>query len=131
MRSAARFLPHAKSWIIFCMTDAFTTTDARVVLTTFDDLEKARRFALALVERGLAACVNLIENVRSVYRWQGKVEEAPEILLIIKTVDAQIGPLRQAFAELHPYKVPELVVLDISGSSPEYLAWLTGNCLPR
>jgi periplasmic divalent cation tolerance protein len=113
------------------MPGASPNTDARIVLTTFDDPEKARQFARALMERRLAACVNLVENVRSIYRWQGKVQEAPEILLIIKTVEARIEPLRQAFTELHPYELPELVVLEIADGSPEYLGWLGESCSPR
>ncbi|HWF66102.1 MAG TPA: divalent-cation tolerance protein CutA [Acidobacteriaceae bacterium] len=99
-------------------------TDARILLTTFDDLEQAKQFARQLVEQRLAACVNLIENVHSTYRWQGKVEAASEILAIIKTTADRIETLKQAIARLHPYQLPELLVLTVSDGSETYLSWL-------
>lgn len=99
-------------------------TDARVVLTTLDDLEKAKRLGRELVQLRLAACVNLIERVHSIYRWQGVVETADEALLIIKTSAQCIPALKEGIARLHPYEIPELVVLDITDGSEEYLAWL-------
>ena len=99
-------------------------TDARIVLTTIDDLDKAKQLAWQLVELRLAACVNIIERVHSIYRWQDKVENADELLLIIKTSAERIPELKKAIAQLHPYQLPELIVLDITDGSDEYLSWL-------
>jgi len=99
-------------------------TDARIVLTTFDDLEQAKEFARHVVEEGLGACVNLVENVHSIYRWQGKIESAGEILLVIKTAANRIDALKQTISQIHPYQLPECIVLEISDGSKNYLAWL-------
>lgn len=99
-------------------------TDARILLITFDDLEQAKKFARELVEQRLAACVNLIENVHSTYRWQGEVEASGEILAIVKTAADRIETLKQAVSRLHPYQLPEIVVLEISDGSDAYLSWL-------
>lgn len=99
-------------------------TDARIVLTTFDDMEQAKQFARRIVEQRLAACVNLIENAHSTYRWQGEVETSGEILVVIKTAVERIDALKQAIPRLHPYQLPELVVLEISDGSDAYLSWL-------
>ena len=99
-------------------------TDARIVVTTLDDLEKAKQLAARLVELRLAACVNVVERVHSVYRWQGKVESADEVLLIIKTAAERISDLKRTIAQLHPYQVPELMVLEVADGSDEYLTWV-------
>ena len=99
-------------------------TDARVVLTTMDELEKAKQMARELVELRLAACVNLIERVHSIYRWEDGVETANEVLLMIKTSADRVPALKEAVARLHSYQVPEVIVLEISDGSAEYLAWL-------
>lgn len=102
-------------------------TDARIVLTTFDDLEQAKQFARKLVEERVAACVNLIENVHSIYRWQGKIESVGEILAVIKTATSRIDALKQAISQSHPYQLPEFLVLDISDGSKPYLSWLVAE----
>jgi len=99
-------------------------TDARIVLTTLDDLDKAKQLGRKLVEQRLAACVNLVERVHSIYRWQGHVESADEILLIIKTSAERIPALRAAMERLHPYELPEFLILEVSGGSEAYMAWL-------
>ena len=99
-------------------------TDARIVLTTLDDMENAKRLARELVEQRLAACVNLVERVHSLYRWKDKVESADEILLIVKTSAERIPALRAAMERLHPYELPEFLILEASGGSEPYLAWL-------
>lgn len=104
---------------------------ARIVLTTTDSEDAARRIAQALVERRLAACVNLIPNLTSVYRWRGAVETASEILLLIKTSTEQLPALEAALHELHTYEVPEFLVLPIEvlpieSGSRLYLEWLHG-----
>ena len=99
----------------------------RVALTTIDSLEEGRRMARVLVERRLAACVNLVPNLTSVYRWQGAVEEAEEVLLVIKTTEAQLAALEAAVRELHSYEVPEFLTLRVEASSRPYLEWLLGS----
>jgi periplasmic divalent cation tolerance protein len=99
-------------------------TGARVVLTTAPSAEVAARIARALVEERLAACVNLVEPVRSIYRWEGAVEEAQEVLLIAKTRADRCTALAARVEALHPYALPEVLVLDVGGGSERYLAWV-------
>lgn len=99
-------------------------TDARIVLTTLDDAEQAHQLATHLVELRLAACVNLVERVCSVYRWQGNVETADEVLLIIKTTVERVAALKEEVEKLHPYQLPEFVVLHVTDGSDPYLTWL-------
>jgi periplasmic divalent cation tolerance protein len=99
--------------------------EARIVLTTLGSIEDAQRFANLLVERGLAACVNIVGPIRSVYRWQGKVHDDPEYLLLIKTTAERAQELEAVFAELHSYDLPERVELSIVGGSASYLSWLS------
>ena len=96
----------------------------RVVLTTVSSPEEARRIAAALVEERLAACVNIITEVSSVYRWQGTVEEASEILLLIKTRVEKLEALEAAIQKLHSYDVPEFLILRTDGGSLPYLRWI-------
>ena len=100
---------------------------ARVVLITAPDAASAERIARALLERGLVACCNLVSGVRSLYRWEGAIEDASEILLVCKTTAARLGELEAALPALHPYSVPELVVLAASHVAPPYLRWLQGE----
>jgi periplasmic divalent cation tolerance protein len=99
-------------------------TDKRIVLTTAGSEEEAHKIARSLVERRLAACVNIIPRVTSVYRWQGKVEDASEWLLVVKTTIAAFGEVRQAIADLHSYELPECICLAIEDGSPAYLQWV-------
>jgi periplasmic divalent cation tolerance protein len=100
-------------------------TDKRLVLTTCGSLEEAQSIAYALVERQLAACVNIVPQIESVYRWQGKVETATEYLLIIKTTAAAFTRLREALSELHSYELPECIVIAIEDGSAGYLEWIS------
>lgn len=102
-------------------------TDARIILTTAGSPEEARKIAHALVERRLAACVNIVPQVESVYRWQGKLETAQEWLLLIKTQDDLFERVRSAVKELHSYDLPECVMLEVSAGSQEYLSWIENN----
>jgi periplasmic divalent cation tolerance protein len=102
-------------------------TNARVVLTTVEQKGDADKLATELVERRLAACVNILGPIRSVYRWQQKVHNEAEYLLIIKTTAEQAAKLESVFRELHPYELPECVQLSIEGGSAEYLAWLAAE----
>jgi periplasmic divalent cation tolerance protein len=98
---------------------------AVVVLCTFPDLDQARQIGAALVERQVAACVNLIPGVESIYRWQGKVERAGEVLALIKTT--RYPDLEAALKELHSYEVPEILAIPVVAGLPAYLAWLSGE----
>jgi periplasmic divalent cation tolerance protein len=102
-------------------------TDARVVLTTAGSQDEARKIASALVERRLAACVNILPQMESIYRWQGKVESATEWLLIIKTEVGVFRRLRDAVQELHSYDVPECIMLEVTHGSGPYLQWIKEN----
>lgn len=99
-------------------------TDAILVLTTAPDADVASRLARGLVDAKLAACVNLIAGVTSVYRWEGKVHEDPEVQLLIKTRDALLPAVEAWLDTHHPYDVPELVALSVAGGSNAYLSWL-------
>jgi periplasmic divalent cation tolerance protein len=99
-------------------------SDKRIVLTTTASEDEARKIARYLVERRLAACVNIVPRVASIYRWQGKVEEAHEWLLVVKTTTAAFGQVRESIAELHSYELPECVCLTIEDGSPAYLQWI-------
>jgi periplasmic divalent cation tolerance protein len=99
-------------------------TDARVVLTTAGSQDEARKIASALVERRLAACVNIIPQIESIYRWQGNVESTKEWLLIIKTEIEHFFQLRAAIQELHSYEVPECIMLEVADGSMPYLSWI-------
>ena len=102
-------------------------TNARIVLTTAGSQEEARKIANALVERRLAACVNIVPQVESIYRWQGKIETAEEWLLLIKTQAELFDRVRNAVKELHSYDLPECVMLEVAAGSPEYLNWIAKN----
>ena len=95
-----------------------------LVLTTVGASFDARALAHALVEAKLAACVNILGGVQSIYRWQGNLEEDAEQLLVIKTADARVDALREELFRLHPYDVPEFVVLPVASISDAYGAWL-------
>ncbi len=99
-------------------------TDKILVLTTASSKDEARKIARALVERLLAACVNIVPQVDSIYRWEGEVEEGEEWLLIIKTTRAAFERVRDAIKELHSYDVPECICLSIEEGSVEYLSWI-------
>jgi periplasmic divalent cation tolerance protein len=99
-------------------------TDKKLVLTAASSSGEARRIARALVERRLAACVNILPQIESVYRWKGKVEEAQEWLLIIKTTAAGFERVRDVIRELHSYELPECVCVSIEDGSPDYLKWI-------
>lgn len=102
-------------------------TDHKLVLTTAGSQEEAGKIARALVERRLAACVNIIPQVASVFRWHGKVEEAEEHLLLIKTTSAMFGRVREAIQELHSYDLPECICLSMEDGSTAYLEWIADS----
>jgi periplasmic divalent cation tolerance protein len=102
-------------------------TDKRVVLTSIGSKSEAEDLAWELVERKLAACVNIIEMQASVYRWQGEIKSEKECLLLIKTTAALSEHLVAAIRELHPYDVPEYIELPIEAGSSKYLDWIAGS----
>ena len=99
-------------------------TDKRLVLTTCGSLEEARSIAHALVERQLAACVNIAPQIESVYRWQGEIETATEWLVVIKTTADAFTRLRDTLTELHSYELPECVEIAVEDGSAAYLEWI-------
>jgi periplasmic divalent cation tolerance protein len=99
-------------------------TNKRLVLTTAGSHEEARQLANALVERRCAACVNIVPHIESIYRWEGKIEQAEEWLLLIKTTEAAFERLRETIRELHSYRVPECISLPIEAGSIPYLNWI-------
>lgn len=96
-----------------------------VVLTTLAPDHDASRFARTLVEERLAACVNVLPEMRSIYRWKGAVEEEGERQIIIKTQAAIVDVLKRRIAQLHSYDVPEVIVLSIADGADAYLRWIT------
>jgi periplasmic divalent cation tolerance protein len=99
-------------------------TDKRLMLTTTSSTEEANTIATELVSRRLAACVNILGPISSIYRWQGEVERSEEFLLIIKSTEAQCFPIQEAIRELHSYQVPELLCLPIEAGLDSYLNWI-------
>ena len=100
-----------------------------IVITNCPDEETANRIALAVIEARLAACVNILPRVQSIYRWQGAVESAIEVPLLIKTTAAAYPALEAAIRERHPYEVPEIIALPISAGLPAYLNWVAEETL--
>jgi periplasmic divalent cation tolerance protein len=96
----------------------------QIVLTTCPDAVSAERIARILVEDGLAACVNILPPMQSIYRWKGKIEVANEQLLVIKSAVARFPAIRDRLRSLHPYELPEIIAVPIVDGLPEYLAWL-------
>ena len=101
-----------------------------VVLCTFPDVEKARQTGTALVEAQLAACVNLLPGIESIYRWQGAVERAGEVLAIFKTTASAWSTFEQRLRELHPYDVPEIVALKPEQVAESYARWVMEETRP-
>jgi periplasmic divalent cation tolerance protein len=102
-------------------------TDAIVVFTTVASDEEAVTFVRTLLERRLIACGTLLPAARSLYRWQGKVADEREVVVMLKTRGARLESLRAAFAELHPYKVPELLALPVEAGTEKYLEWINAE----
>lgn len=98
-----------------------------LVLTNLPDQQTAQTLAHQLVEQKLAACVNILSPCTSIYRWQGKIENAQEIPLLIKTTDTVYPALEKAIREMHPYELPEIVQVPLSGGLPAYIQWLIGE----
>jgi periplasmic divalent cation tolerance protein len=102
-------------------------TDKRLLLTTASSHSEAQTLATELVSRRLAACVNILGPVSSVYHWQEQIERSEEFLLLIKSTEAQVGPIQEALRELHSYKTPELIALKIDSGLNDYLDWIAAS----
>jgi periplasmic divalent cation tolerance protein len=102
-------------------------TETLVVLVTTPTPERAAEIARAVVEERLAACGNVVPGLRSIYRWEGKVQDDPEALLVLKTTRARFEALRDRVLALHPYQVPEVIALRVEAGSAAYLAWIAGE----
>jgi periplasmic divalent cation tolerance protein len=98
--------------------------DVRVAFATAPDAAAAERIARALVEERLVACANLVGSVRSIYRWKGRVEDADEVMLVLKTRADRVGALAERLRALHPHEVPELLVLPVESGLAPYLDWV-------
>lgn len=103
----------------------------RVVLMTAPDEDTAAKIARVLVEERLAACVNIVPRIRSVYRWEGKVEDGAEVLCLVKTVVERVPALLARVQEVHPYQVPEGLALPVESGLADYLGWVVDETAPR
>lgn len=101
-----------------------TSDPCQIVLATCPDAETATRIARALVEEGLAACVNILPPMQSIYKWKGAVETASEQLLIVKITAGRFAAVHDRIKGLHSYELPEIIAVPIVAGSPDYLAWL-------
>lgn len=101
--------------------------EAIVVITTVEKAQDSEQIARQLVERELAACVQVSAPILSTYRWQGQIEQAQEQLLLIKTTRAAYAALEAALKQLHPYQTPEIIALPVVSGSVDYLAWLQAS----
>lgn len=104
-----------------------TMTDTVLVITNLPDEDAARQLAGHLVEARLAACVNILAPCRSVYRWEGRVEDGEEFPLLIKTTTRRYAALEQAILDHHPFDVPEIIALPVSRGLPAYLDWVAAE----
>ena len=111
------------------METAQTRGQTLLVLTNLPDQTSAQSMAESLVADHLAACVNILAPCRSVYRWQGRIEDAPEIPLLIKTTAARYAALEAAIRAGHPYELPEIIAVPIAHGLPEYLNWVASETL--
>ena len=108
-------------------TSMTAPTDALVVLVTTPTPERAAEIARAVVEERLAACGNVVPGLRSIYRWEGKLQDEGEALLVLKTTRARFEALKERVLALHPYQVPEVIALPVEAGSAPYLAWIAGE----
>lgn len=105
-----------------------TTTDARVVLMTAPDARVAEALAETVVRERLAACASLLPGLISLFWWEGRVQRAEEVLVVMKTPAERVDALLARAAELHPYDVPELLALPVAAGLPAYLEWMRREC---
>lgn len=105
--------------------------DVVMVITNLPDRATAERIADTLVTDGIAACVNVLAECTSIYRWEGKLEHASEVPMLIKTTRANYPKLENALRKLHPYEVPEIIALPVSAGLPDYLNWVVQETQTR
>jgi periplasmic divalent cation tolerance protein len=108
------------------MAEREPSTDVRLVLVTAPDTDIAERLVRTLVEEGLVACGNIVPAITSIYGWQGRIEQAREVLIILKAAKTNVVRLTQRVPQLHPYEVPEVLVLPVIEGHPAYLDWVLG-----
>jgi periplasmic divalent cation tolerance protein len=104
--------------------------DSCLVITNLPDRESAVKLARSLVERRLAACINILSPCRSFYQWKGKIEDAEEFPLLIKTTCGRYAELEGAIRAAHPYELPEIIAVPLSGGLPAYLEWVDAETRP-
>ena len=97
----------------------------RLILCTCPDSQVAEQLATSLVEQHLAACINIVPGLTSIYRWQGKLEKGTEVLLLIKTTQDRYAAVEIAIRQQHPYELPEIIAVTLDEGSPDYLRWIT------
>jgi len=100
-----------------------------LALSTFPDVETARKISRRLVTEKFAACANIVPALESIYRWQGKIEEGSETFVLFKTTAARSAEFQAKLKSLHPYDLPEIIFLSVAEGSPEYLRWVAENCV--
>ncbi len=99
-----------------------------LALSTFPDVETARRVSDQLVGENFAACANILPAIESVYRWKGNIESGNETLVLFKLSEDRQSAFQDKLRSLHPYDVPEIILVSVAGGLPEYLQWVAGNC---
>ena len=104
--------------------------DAYLVITNLPDRDSAAKLAHTLIERRLAACVNILSPCRSVYRWQGRIEDTEEFPMLIKTTRERYAELEAAIRAGHPYELPEIIAVPLAGGLPAYLEWVDSETRP-
>lgn len=100
------------------------SSPAQILITTLPEMEQAKQMAQTIVNQKLAACINILPQMVSIYRWQGALEEGTEHMLVIKTEVARLDELKKTILEMHPYELPEIIVVPIVGGHPPYLDWI-------
>ena len=106
------------------------STDAMLILTTLGSEDEAAAFIRALLDRRLVACGTILPGARSLYRWDEQTADEREAVVLLKTASDRLGELGEAFTELHPYKVPELLALPVAAGSEAYLTWIARETAP-
>ena len=106
------------------MSDQLDNQTVKLVMCSFPDIEKARQIGTHVIKKQLAACVNLIPEMESIYSWKGKIEVGKEVLCLFKTTNYNYSRLEAEILDLHPYETPEVLLLDISDGSIDYLDWV-------
>ena len=99
-----------------------------LAISTFPDRETAQRISNQLVTEKFVACANILPAIESIYRWKEKVETGAETLVFFKVSEARQAAFQEKLRSLHPYEVPEIILIPLSGGLPEYLRWVSENC---